>query len=83
MTFLYINTGTCETRLLSSFCAVLSASGREEGVATEDMVEQGFDCHRVYIEIVNNMMCFLIVIHCNVTFLCYRALTTSCSILMV
>jgi len=43
MTFLYINSGTCETRLLSSFCAVLSASKREEGVATEDMVEQSFD----------------------------------------
>jgi len=83
MTFLNIYTGTCETRLLPSFCAVLSASGREEGVASEDMVEQGFDCHHTYVEIVNNMICFLIVIHCSVTFLCYRALTTSCSILMV
>jgi len=49
MTFLYINSGTSETRLLSSFCAVLSASEREEGVATEDMVEQGFDCHSTYL----------------------------------
>jgi hypothetical protein len=83
MTFLYINTGTYETRLLFSFYAVLSASGREEGVASEDMVEQGFDCHRTYIGTVKNMMCFLIVIHCSVSFLCCRALTTSCSILMV
>jgi hypothetical protein len=83
MTFLYITTGTCETRLLTSVCAVLSASEREEGVATVEMVEQGFDCHCTYIEIVNNMMWFLIVIQCSVGLLCCRALTTSCSILMV